>query len=589
MAARKSQSVRTWHGRGFRSPHRRDVERYMADVLSGRVNAGRLEIAAVQRHVDDLARIGRQGWRYEFQEREADRVIRFVEALEHSTGEFAGLPFLLSPWQKFLTWVLFGWRNHEGCRRFRKAFVSVARGNGKSPLAAALLLFLATADNPPEPRGELKIAATQRGAEDDSGAMIVFNEAARMIGRSAALAERCRRFRRSIVYTPNGSTIQPLGKEAKTKDGFVLHGFVADELHEWHDEHRGTWEKLETAMHKRRQPLGLIITTAGNDRSHIWREEHAAAAKVVQGVYTDDQLFVLIFSLNVEEGDLPAADPFDPANIRQANPNLDVSCRRDALEQFQTAARHNPAKRNAWLRYHANVMVRSRLKVIDLATWAAGDQPLPDLVNSACHGGLDLGWRDDLLSFYTCHPLREHRFALRGCSWIPEETPHRDLTAEPFASWIRAGMLRVTPGNTTDPDALFGEIKRVQRCFNLRTVALDPNNARTVEVHLVNNLGIDVYAFGQNAKKYNEPLRSFLDALRDGRILHGGDPVLTWAASNLVVRTAADGLWMPDKAHSDEKIDPLVAALMAYSECLYAVRKPAGYADRGLRRIQRGT
>ena len=108
-----------------------------------------------------------------------------------------------------------------------------------------------------------------------------------------------------------------------------------------------------------------------------------------------------------------------------------------------------------------------------------------------------------------------------------------------------------------------------QRIFQVGKVSLDPNNARAVGLHLVNALGLTVEDFGQNCPAYNEPIREFTTALREGRLLHGDDPVLAWAADNLVTRKNSAGLIMPAKNEAEEKIDPIVAAFMAFAQCLY--------------------
>lgn len=566
----------------------------MKGVASGKIVAGRLVIAAVQRQLKDLTRAAK-GWKYTFDQAAADHVINFVECLKHSTGEFADQPFKLLPWQKFVLSVLFGWKlAATGFRRFREAFISLGRGNGKSPLAAAILLYLLTADKPPEPRAEIKIAATERGSKaDNGGAMIVFNECVRFIESCPALKEACSVLSKSIVYRKNESTITPLGKEAKTKDGYNLHAFVADELHEWHAEHQGVWDKLETAMGKRRQPLAVSVTTAGSDQSALWRRKYHECCKVVKGVYADEQLFVFIAQIDVEEDGQPGDDPFAPDAPRKiwpkANPNLGISVKPDHLARMTEKAKHDPDAKSNLCRYHLNVMVRSRLKIINLDNWrGCGEAELPQLKGLTCHGGIDLGWRDDLSSLYFTFPLSGNRFASIGWSWIPEETPHRDLSREPWASLIATGKLIVTPGEVFDPQAIIDKVAWARKRFRIQTIALDPNNARSVEVSLVNDHGIDVYSFGQNCKKYNEPLKNLLEAVTERRLLTGGDPLLEWSASNVVVYKDQNNLMMPDKKHSDEKIDPFVALLMSYSECLYAGSPKPGYNERGLRRLGRG-
>jgi phage terminase large subunit-like protein len=563
--------------------HPADIARYIAGVLDGSIVVGRMVRRAVERHVRDLKRADK-GWDYHFDEAAALRAIGFIQALKLSSGEFQGQPFILELWQKFIIWCVFGWKHvSDNLRRFREVFLTLGRGNGKTPLAAAIILLLAFFDHPTEPVAQVKIAATKRGQAD-----LCFTECNQFIDQSPALRQRVERTKWSIVWKPNGSTIQPLGKEdTKSGDGFNLHAAVIDELHAWTDELKDLWAKIETALGKRRQPLRIVITTAGSDRSKLWLRVYKHSSQVLRRVFSDDAHFGFIAQIDEAEGDLPGDDPFDPNCWVKANPNLGISVNPDFLHRKAKKAKYDVTELHELKRYHLNVRVRAREKPIDLALWnACGEQPLPDLNRKPCYGGIDLGWRDDLASFYLVFPLDNGEYAMRGVSWICQES-QRDLTAEPWFSWIRAGLLRVTPGDTTDPEAIYAEVKRAKRQYRLESVAIDRNNAMAVGVHIKNTLGVELYEFTQSTRKYNEPLRILLDLIKDRKLLHGGDGLLTWAADNLCIRSDSAGLWMPDKAASDEKIDPMVAMIMGLSEALYATKRPTGYTERGLRKFGR--
>lgn len=545
------------------SPHEREVMDYCEDVLSGVVVVGKLVRAAVERFLADLQDGPKRGLMFDYAA--ANRAIDFVQLLKHSTGEFRGKPFHLEPWQKFIFWNLFGWKwAATWHRRFRESFLSMGRGNGKSPLAAAILNCLLFLDK--EARAELVIAAVERDQ-----ARIVFRETCGQVKSNKTLRERCEFFKNSLVYTSLGSTVVPLGKEAESKDGMNLHGFVADEVHAWKEEHKELWSKLETAMGKRRQPLSTVITTAGSDRSALWQRLYNLSSQVALGIFPDDAHFSLIYEVDPEDihdkkGNL--RDSFDESCYIKANPNLDISVKRDHLRRFNARGKVDPVVRSDFLRYHLNTRVRDAQKVILPAMWKKGSGELPELAGKACHAGLDLGWRDDLASFYLCFPLPERRFALRGWSWLPRHG-RRDVTEAPWGHWIASGRIYATDGTTTDVESIQEHIGKVKKRVSLQTVSGDPNNARASLQFLVNHLGIKTYEFDQTARNYNEPVREFLKALAEGRILHGDDPVLTWAADNLVLRTNSAGLVMPDKLRSDEKIDPIVSAIMAFAGCIY--------------------
>lgn len=555
------------------SANRRELEKYCDEVLDRKIVVGRLERAAVERYRRDCDTAGRRGLYWD--DDEFERTITFIQLLKHSTGEFHGLPFLLRPWQKFVAGNLFAWkRRDDDFRRFREAFISMGRGNGKSPFMAAITNRLAILDA--EPRYQFQIAAVERAQAD-----IVFSEISHQLKSQPAFEGRfdyyeAKHGKKSICDSLLDGVIEPLGGEGR--DGYNLLGYVADEIHAWTDEHKELWEKLQTSMSKRRQPLGLVISTAGDDRSHLWLRVHGFSAKIAELLVDEDGHFSFICEIDDEDR---KASLYDETLWRKGNPNLDVSVKRGGLRLFANKAKNDPVIFNEWLRYHMNVRVRSVLKVINTQLWTGGGGPLPVLAGRHCHGALDMGWRNDLASFYLCFPLDGRRYALKGWNWLPRHGG-RDLTSSPWAQWLAAHNVTATDGDATDPEAIYERIKQAKKDHAIASLALDPNNARAVGLHLVNAMGMNVFDFGQTSQMYNEPIREFLTALGEGRILHGDDPVLAWAADNLVLRTNSAGLVMPAKQEADEKIDPIVAALMAFARCLYGDPPSSGPRFRSL-------
>lgn len=586
------------------SQHERDVLGYCDDVLKRRVCAGELEIAAVKRFLADLSACSsplrqkkahaeeRGSQRFWFDYVDANRTCDFVELLKHTTGEFDGQNFRLEPWQKFVFFNVFGFKRLDNkgrvVRRFREAFITLGRGNGKSPMAAAMLNRLLVLDQ--EARAQIKVAAVERDQ-----ARIVFEEAALQLKTSDYLSEACEFWKSAIVFKNQNSAIVPLGGEGDSKDGFNLHAFVADEIHAWKKEHGKLWSKLQTGMRKRRQPLQILITTAGDDQSHLWRGVHGLFRQVVTGVFSDEARFAFICEID-EPDRATLFDRKEPLEFdaycklaRKANPNLFVSINREEVYRDYLTAHQMPIARNDHLRYHLNVRVRSVEKPITPEMWAKGSGPLPDLTGLPCFTGLDLGWVNDLASLYHCfelppavaascqlaNPDAKPRFAIVGKNWVPRLGDRRErLNESPWREWVASGHLIVTDGDATDPLAIYRQIETDRQRFQIGAIALDPNNARAVGIHVFNEMNVPVELFAQKSEKYNEPIRDFLVALAEGRILHGDDPVLAWAADNLVLQVNRDGLRRPSKQEAEEKIDPIVSALMAFAMCLYQP-KPA--------------
>lgn len=233
------------------------VQRYSDGILSGEIVAGREQIAAVRRHQDDLNR-AKKNSPYYFDQELAELAIAFLPFCCHTGGEWIGTPFVPSPFQVFIVWNLFGWRRHsDKLRRFRQAYISIARKNGKSTFVAVLLILLFILDG--EPRSECYVAATKRDQ-----AKIVWSEADRMIQNSPDLKPLVKQYVDRLELPHDKSFCKPVGSDSKSQDGYNAHAIVIDELHEWAKSHRGLWDKLRTCMGSRRQPLLLIITTAGD-------------------------------------------------------------------------------------------------------------------------------------------------------------------------------------------------------------------------------------------------------------------------------------------------------------------------------------
>ena len=552
--------------------NRKNVEAYIDDVLSGRLVAGELVRAACQRHLDDLKHAKKKGLR--FDEEKASRAIDLARLLTHSQGEWDGRPFELEPFQKFITWCLFGWvRASDGMRRFRVAFISVASGNGKTPFAAFLLIVGLLFDSPAEPRAECFAISTK-----ESQARRVFDDVAAFRSKDARLQSYIEVYKRSMFVPSTGATLSIVGAEGTVDDGMRPHIVVVDEVHWFRDHHRPTLDIIKSKMGKRRQPLIVYITTAGDETSHVWISEYNFARMVVDRnnqIEADDE-FVFIAQIDDED------DPFDEANWPKANPLLATGAvNLDELRSTAARAKVDPSEKNRLVRLRMNRRVTSKHKVITSEMWASGNADLPELAGMTAHAGLDMGQKDDLAALAYAFPLeplevegtKKRRIAVKVRVWVPIDGK-RDLTAEPWASWIAGGYLEITHGKVTDPQSIYVALEQDRERFGIQTIAMDPNNCQAPGVHIQTTLGIPAFWFGQAPGKFNEPVNEVLSMLHEGRLIHGGNPLLAWAAMNLVLKQDSRGYRMPDKERSDEKIDPIVAVLMAVSECMFAEQAP---------------
>jgi phage terminase large subunit-like protein len=552
------------------------VEQYIEDVLSGEIVVCKLVRQAVERHVRDLERQNSDDFPYYFNERHAQVCCDFFPMmLRHSIGDAAGMPFELEPWQAFGMWVLFGWKRVcDDSRRFRKFLKSVARKNGKSTEAAGIAIYLASMDVNPttgqiEQVAEVILSATKKEQVEK----VIYAEIERMRVRSKFIEQRSTRINRQITFTANQGSIRCVGSD-KPYDGLNPLAVLMDELHAWREHHRKFYDTMQTGSGNRTQPMIGTVTTAGDDTSHLWLEEYNYAKSVLDGSIKDESFFAYVFEIDPED------DPLDEVNWIKANPNLGVSVKLDYLRDQAKQARASKIALNRFTRYHCNRLVTSTEKAFDLEQWDACRGELSDWHDADALGaGADLGGRDDLAAFgmVARFPFEErdgkpvYRYELRCRAYIATDT-ERDLDKQPFANWVYDGLLTKCRFPTAD---LRDDLIEQSADYGVHAVAYDPYNAQQLCDDLTAE-GITAARMAQNYSMFNEPIRDFLQAIKDGRVRHDGNPLLRWCVGNAILIRDRTDRWMFDKRTSGEKIDPIVAIVMAYRMASLAPERAHG-------------
>lgn len=558
------------------------VDRYCDDVIKGKRICGTAEKAAVRRYLDEIHRSKHdRDYPYKHHRKLAEYCCEFFLHLKHTDGEYAGQPFELAPWQAFIVWNLFGWiRKDTGFRRFREAFISVGRGNGKTPFGAGMMLLLFACDTPTEERSEVYSTATKR---DQAG--LSFGAAKRFVEQSKELSAFISPYKYELVIEKNGSKFAPLSSDAKSADGLQIHGLLRDEVHAWTEQHRDYYEKLQTALGKRRQPLAITITTAGSEESQIWREQYDIAKQAVDRNNKTEIDYLFVYIAEIDDDD----DELDEQCWPKANPMLQSKVVKiEHLRNMAEQAKINPTFRHQLRRYHCNKLTYSHNKAFTAELWGRGNLPLPTDFKKI-FVGVDLGWCDDIAAIGYVAPLdwiavdgqSKRRYAAWCDCWLPRGTK-RDLAREPFATWIRTKRVPVTESEWTDTQPMYQRLREMQAKYQIKSLAFDPYNAREFATNCTNEMRINTFSFQQQHAKYHEPLKEIKIACGEGRLLHGGDELLSWSAQNVVEEENSKGHRMPSKNRSVDKIDPFVAVLMAFSEALFDERKgPSVYERRG--------
>lgn len=491
----------------------------------------------------------------------ADRAVKFIENLRHTKGKWAGKRFWLLPWQEQLIRDIFGVVKPDGNRQFRTAFVEIPKKNGKSELAAAVALYLLYADN--EPSAEVYGAAADR-----QQASIVFDVANQMVQMTPALMKRSKIMgaTKRIVNYSNAGFYQVLSAEVGTKHGLNVSGLVFDELHAQPTPH------LYNVLTKgsgdaREQPLFFLITTAGTDRNSICYAIHTKAKDILENRRVDASFYPVIYG--IEDDD----DWSDEENWRKANPSLGYTIPLDRVRDAYREASQNPAEENVFRQLRLCQWVTSTVRWIPDHIYEQGNRPidLESLKGRDCYGGLDLSSSGDITAFVLMFPPRTETepYYMLPFFWVPEDTiPLRVKRASvPYDVWVKQGYLMSTEGNVIHYGFIEKVIEQLGELYHIREIAFD----RWGAVQMVQNLegaGFTVVPIGQGYRDMSPPTKAFYELLMKGEIIHGGNPVMRWMAGNVVVETDPAGNIKPTKAKSAEKIDGIVAAIMALDRCI---------------------
>ena len=512
---------------------------------------------------------------YHYDEVAAEMAVSFFESLlTHVKGEWAGQPFLLEDWQKDeIIRPLFGWKREDGTRRYRTAYIEVPRKNGKSSLSAGLGLFLLFADG--EPGAEIYSAAGDR-----EQANIVFGVAKAMVEEQPELAKLAKVYRKAIVVESTRSFYHVLSADAYTKHGLNAHGVIFDELHV--QPNRDLWDVLKTSTGSRRQPLVVAITTAGFDRESICYELHEHARQVQEAIIEDDAFLPVVYA--ADESD----DWLDEEVWRKANPNLGVSLKWEYLQEEAETAKQTPAYQNTFRRLHLNQWTQQETRWLPLEAWdactAGVDAKL--LEGSVCYGGLDLASSSDIASLVLCFPSErgeDERLAWLPFFWIPREKMMERARKDrvPYDMWVEQGLITATEGNVIDYAVIVREIEELGERYNIREIAFDRWGAFQVSQAL-DGAGFTMVGFGQGFASMAGPTKELLRLVLDEKLAHGGHPVLRWMADNVVVSQDAAGNLKPNKQKSREKIDGIVAGIMALDRAMRHQGTKSVYERRGI-------
>ena len=544
------------------------ARQYAKDVVAGKVLTSKWVHLACQRQIKDLIRFKGKESLYRFNPKltaksgrpfyPADNLCAFIERLPHVKGPLAGEPIRLEPWQVFILTTVFGWIKADGNRRFRRSYIEVPRGNAKSTLSSALALYMLAADG--EGGSEVYSLATTRDQ-----ARIVFGDAQTMARKSAGFRSRfgVEVGAHNMNVMKTGSKFEALSAEGSTLDGLNIHFGCIDELHA--HKTRTVYDVVETGTGKRDNSLLWVITTAGSNRAGICYEVRTFVTRLLDGVFEDDSQFGIIYGL--DEGD----DWVTEASLIKANPNWGVSVRPEVLLPLQAKAMQLPSAVNNFKTKHLNEWVNADSSWMDMRAWDRCANPsltLAAYAGQPCWIGLDLASKVDIaaLVLVFAHLEIDGAYAVFGRYYLPEDTVHANGNSQ-YQGWMSAGRVTVTPGNVIDFGWIEADLIDFVSRHSVQAVAFDPFQATQLSTRMMSE-GMPMIEVRPTVLNFSEPMKTLEALVLQGKLIHDGDPVLGWMASNVVAHLDAKDNIYPRKERPENKIDGIVALIMAISRAI---------------------
>lgn len=516
-----------------------------------------------------------------FDPERVDKVIAAFMVLRHTQGQWAGKPLKPDPWQvAYVLAPVFGWvRWDEGAGDFVRIittlYVDVPRRNGKTTLCGGIALYLTGGDG--EPAAQVVAAATTTDQ-----AALCFNPVRDLVTASKALQRRFKPYRKVITHQPSGSTFRAVSSVGAAQHGQNLHGAIVDELHV----HKtgDLVEAIETGTGSRRQPLVVFITTPDDGRTGtVYDQKRRRVEQLARGALHDPSTYGVIWGADEDD------DPFAEETHRKANPGYGISPTRRSMADAATKARNSPVDLASFLRLRLGVRTRQQTRYITLAAWdrSAGLVDRESLAGRRAFGGLDLGSTSDLSSFALVFPSDDPAdgYDVLWRLWAPEDSLDAldARTAREASAWVKAGLLELTPGSVTDYEFIRARINADRERYAIEAIGYDRWNATDLVNRLTEDDGAPMESLGQGFVGMSAPtkdLQRLVLASTPERPLfrHGGNAAIRWQVDNLAVATDPAGNVKPDKAKAGDKIDGVVAAIIALHLASKRAAAPEGSA-----------
>ena len=494
---------------------------------------------------------------YYFDEEAGERPITFIETFCKQSQGTIGAPLKLELFQKAFIQLLFGWLEKDtGYRRFRETLFLCGRKNGKSTLLSGIALYMLVADY--EGAAEIYSVATKKDQ-----AKKVLTEAVNMIKQSPELRAVLKKRRNDVYFPATSSIFEALASDSNTLDGLNSHAVIIDELHAIRD--RNLYEVMKQSTSSRRQPLVVMITTAGTVRECIFDNMYELACDLADGKKKDDTFLPILYEIDSRD------EWTDPQMWIKANPGLGKIKQYKTLAAFVERAKNNPADLPGVLCKDFNYREN------DNSVWLSYDQIKNDAVfdmsevyNTYAIGGCDLSATTDLTAatLLIRKPNDETVYVLQHY-FLPqariEHLEEKNTNEAPYRLWAERGLLTVCEGNRVN----FSEVTQwfCQMRDEHKIDAFKVGYDRALAGYWVEEMksnGFTMEPVAQGPFTWSQPMREMGAAFADKIVNYNKNPILLWCLSNTAVKKSGVNNIQPVKITDKRRIDGAVSLLNAW-------------------------
>lgn len=530
---------------------------YPTKVLNGQIVAGLYIKQACQRFFDWLERPDLL-----FCPDRAEKVIKFISKFKHYKGKTAKQPFILSDWQEFIIYFIYGfyWKANPDKRVIRNVYLECARKQGKSMFIAALSLYHLLGDG--EPSAECYIVANSAKQADNLYTM------SRTLATQLDPKQRfIKSYRDSLKFAPTKSLLRTLSFNPTAADGFNASFVVTDEYHAAPNSQM--YDVMKSSQLQRLNPLNIVITTAGHNLFSPCYEMRNTCIDILAGVKSDDTQAAFIYELD-------ETDEWDNAdNYIKSNPNLYVTIDPDDITAEVNRAKNNEGTKAEVMTKTLNIWLQSAETWIgaDIVNRASKPVDLKEYSGMTCYVGVDLAAVSDLTAVSVLIPT-DNKFVFKTWYFLPSDTLKSGVNSQSYLRYKRNGQLNVTPGNVTDYDYILNKIMSLQTDYNLYIAGIyyDSWNATQFAINATAQ-GLPMFPYSQSIGSFNKPTKEFERLIKSDRVTIDNNDITRWCLSNVALKTDWNDNAKPVKSGADsEKIDGVIAILQALAGYLTTVQ-----------------